>query len=349
MREIPSARPRAGGKRPTIHEVARLAGVSHQTVSRFLRNDPTMRPDTARKVAKAVAELGYRPNLAARTMRTRRSNRIAVIIPTSAERFPLGVLSGAAAAAHEAGYLLDIVGLEGDAAARAARLEALLQLESTDGILSFTTLGESTDGPALADFPVPIVVDGVYDDHLRSLGAFADASVAADLLRHLADRGHRRFVHVAGHPEWASARARRAVYEATIADLRLESCAVVEGDWTPHSGWEAATEVIAGSGATAVFAASDQVAFGVILGLQSLGIDVPRDISVFGWDDDQLGRCFRPTLTTVAVDRERQGREAVRRLLALLRGEPPIRPPEAAELNRIILRDSTGPAPRRIA
>ncbi|MER5183063.1 LacI family DNA-binding transcriptional regulator [Streptomyces sp. NPDC002896] len=348
MVEKPSAPPRAQGKRPTIYEVARLAGVSHQTVSRFLRKDPTIRPDTARKVAKAVAELGYRPNLAARTMRTRRSNRIAVIIPTSADRFPLGLLNGAAAAAREAGYLLDVVGLEGDAAARAARLEALLQLDSTDGIVSFTSLAESAGGPALADFPVPIVVDGVYDDNLRSTGAFADASMAADLLRHLADRGHRRFVHVAGHPEWASAQARRAVYEATIADLGLESCAVVEGDWTPQSGWKAATQVIAGSGATAVFAASDPVAFGVIFGLQSLGIKVPRDVSVFGWDDDQLSRCFRPTLTTVAVDRERQGREAVRRLLALLNGEPPVRPLEAAELNRIILRDSTGPAPKRV-
>ncbi|MBA4862210.1 hypothetical protein H1V43_12585 [Streptomyces sp. PSKA54] len=137
----------------------------------------------------------------------------------------------------------------------APRLEALLQLESTDGILSFTTLGESVGDLALADFPVPIVVDGVYDDNMRSVSAFADASMAADLLRHLADRGHRRFVHVAGHPEWASAQARRAVYEATIADLGLESCAVVEGDWSAKHGWKAATEVIADSGATAVFAA----------------------------------------------------------------------------------------------
>ncbi|RBM12701.1 LacI family DNA-binding transcriptional regulator [Streptomyces sp. PT12] len=343
-------RPRTAGRPPTIHEVARLAGVSHQTVSRFLRDDPAMRPDTTRKVARAVAELGYRPNLAARTMRTRRSNRIAVILPRSTEHVPTRMLRGAAAAAHEAGYLLDVVSLEGDAAARAARLEALLQPESTDGILSFTSLGTNAGEPGPSDFPVPIVIDGVYDDDMRALGVFADASVAADVLRHLADLGHRRFVHVTGPPEWASARDRRAVYEATIAELGLESVAVVEGDWSTKSGWDAATGVIAGSGATAVFAASDRVALGVILGLQSVGVQVPRDVSVFGWDDDEVGRYFRPRLTTISVDRERQGRQAVRQLLALLRGETSqVRPVGAAEINRIILRDSTGPAPRPTA
>ncbi|MDT0446227.1 LacI family DNA-binding transcriptional regulator [Streptomyces johnsoniae] len=347
MAEQPATRPRAGKKPPTIYEVAKLAGVSHQTVSRFLRKDPAMRPDTTRRVAQAVAELGYRPNLAARTMRTRRSNRIAVILPGSMERMPSRVLSGAAAAAHEAGYLLDVVSLEGDAAARATRLEALLQPESADGILSFAPLGKSTGGFALSDIRVPMVVEGAYDDSMRAQGAFADASVAAEIMRHLAEWGHRRFIHVTGPLEWASARARRAVYEATIEELGLESLAVVEGDWSPGAGWTAATEVIAGSGATAVFAASDAVAFGVITGLQSLGIDVPRKVSVFGWNDEELGRYFRPTLSTVSVDQERQGREAVRRLLGLLRGEPPTGQLEAAGFNRIILRESTGPAPTR--
>jgi LacI family transcriptional regulator, repressor for deo operon, udp, cdd, tsx, nupC, and nupG len=350
MPEDLPTRQQAKEKKPaTIWEVARLAGVSHQTVSRFLRKDPAMRPETTRKVAVAVEELGYRPNQAARTMRTRRSNRLTVILPGSTDRMPPMLLRGAAAEAHEAGYLLDVVSLEGDAKTRAARLEALLQPESTDGILSFTSLGESAGGVALSDFQMPFVIDGVYDDEMRSLGTFAGASLTADLVRHLAGLGHRRFVHVAGPSEWASARGRRAVYEATVAELGLQSCAVVEGDWSMRSGWEAAREVIAGSGATAVVAASDQVAFGVITGLQSVGVEVPGDVSVCGWDDWELGRYFRPTLTTVSVDRERQGRQAVRRLLAVLRGEPSIGPMDPEDLNRIILRESTGPAPAHTA
>ncbi|GAB2897987.1 LacI family DNA-binding transcriptional regulator [Streptomyces mayteni] len=333
-----------GGRRPrpaTIHEVARLAGVSHQTVSRFLRNDPSMRPETTRRVSQAVATLDYRPNQAARTMRTRRSNRIAVILPDSTGFAPTRMLRGAAAAAHEAGYLLDVVGLEGDAAARAARVQALLQPENVDAILSLTPLPEGTS-PAL-----PTVVDGEYDDNMRARGALADATPAAELIRHLAGLGHRRFAHVAGPATWASARNRRAVYEATVAELGLESRAVVDGDWSVRSGWDAAREVIAGSGATAVFAANDRVAFGVVRGLQSLGVDVPGEVSVFGWDDDEMGRFLDPPLTTVRVDRERQGREAVGRLLALLRGESQAEPPSATALNEVLLRGSTGPAPGR--
>jgi DNA-binding LacI/PurR family transcriptional regulator len=337
---------RQGAEKPaTIHEVARLAGVSHQTVSRFLRNDPAMRPETLRKVAHAVEELDYRPNLAARSMRTRRTNRIAVILPDSTWFVPTRLLSGAAAAAHQAGYLLDVVGLEGDAATRAARIGTLLQPSHVDGLLSFTPLGEHAGGFASSAFRVPIVIDGEYDDNMRSRGLLADATAAADIVAHLAALGHRRFAHVAGPAAWASARNRRAVYERAVAGLGLESYAVVEGDWSVRSGWDAARRVIAGSGVTAVFAANDRIAFGVIRGLQSLGLEVPGQVSVFGWDDDEMGRYLDPALSTVSVDRERQGWVAVRRLLALLGVGRPADPLDATGLNRLVLRASTGPAP----
>lgn len=347
---VPASRAGREKKRPTILEVAQLAGVSHQTVSRFLRKDPTVRTEVARKVAAAIEELGYRPNQAARTMRTRRSNRLTVLLPGATERISHELLRGAAAEAHEAGYLLDVVSLEGGAEARAARLESLLEAEGTDGVLSFTSLYEAEGpGPGEGRRPgVPLVIDGVYDDEMRSRGTFADASLAAGLIRHLADLGHRRFAHVAGPIAWPSAQGRRAVYEATVAELGLESCAVVEAEWSMRAGWDAAKDVVAGCGATAVFAASDQLALGVITGLQSMGVDVPRDMSVCGWDDWEIGSYFRPTLTTVSVDRERQGRQAVRRLLARLNGAPPVGPVPVSEVNRIILRESTGPAPTRI-
>ncbi|WP_062218023.1 LacI family DNA-binding transcriptional regulator [Streptomyces sp. NBRC 109706] len=345
MPEQPVTQPREARKPPTIYEVARLAGVSHQTVSRFLRKDPTMRPDTLRRVSRAVEELNYRPNLAARAMRTRRTNRIAVILPDSTSFVPTRMLSGAAAAAHEAGYLLDVVGLGGDAEARAARIGTLLQPENVDGILAFTPLADSIAGPAGSAPRVPVVVDGEYDDQMHARGLLADATPAAEIVAHLAALGHRRFVHVAGPADWSSAWNRRTMYERAITELGLVSHAVVEGDWSVRSGWDAARDIIAGSGATAVVAANDQVAFGVIRGLQSVGLEVPRDISVFGWDDDELGRFSHPTLSTVAVDRERQGRAACQRLLALLQGDRPAAPLDSAVLHRLVPRDSTGPAP----
>jgi LacI family transcriptional regulator, repressor for deo operon, udp, cdd, tsx, nupC, and nupG len=330
------------GKPATIHEVARAAGVSHQTVSRFLKGQGGLKPQTVRKVTEAIERLDYRPNLTARSMRTRRSGRIAVVLPGATDFVPTRLLNGAADAAHEGGYLLDVVGLEGDATARADRMHTLLHPDNVDGVLSFAPLA-ALDPTA---FPVPVLVEGEYDDNMRSLNLLADASPMAEIVRRLAALGHRRLAHVTGSELWASARNRRRVYETTVAELGLTSCAVVDGDWTVRSGWEAATTVIAASGATAVVAANDRVAFGVIQGLQSLHIDVPGQISVFGWDEEEIGRYMRPTLSTVSVDRELQGREAMRRLLALLRGEATADLPHPPDLNRIVERESTGPAPR---
>src|SRR2546429_8588430 len=116
----------------TIHEVARAAGVSHQTVSRFLKGQGGLKPQTVLKVTEAIEKLDYRPNLAARSMRTRRSGRIAVVLPGPTDFVPTRLLNGAASAAHEAGYLLDIVGLEGDASSRAARMRTLLHPDNVD-------------------------------------------------------------------------------------------------------------------------------------------------------------------------------------------------------------------------
>ncbi|TWD72044.1 LacI family transcriptional regulator [Kribbella amoyensis] len=333
-------------RRPaTMYEVARLAGVSHQTVSRYLRKE-AVSAETSAKVAAAMEQLDYRPNLAARAMRTRRAHRIVVVLPESTAAMPVRMLKGAAAAAHEAGYLLDVVSLEGDATARAARIRTLLHPESVDAILSFTPLSEETGGVDLSAFAVPIVIDGEYDDNMRARGLLADATPAADIVKYLAGLGHRRFLHVAGPAAWTSARNRRTVYERTVAELGLESYGVVEGNWSIQSGWDAATQVLPGSGVTAVFAANDQAAFGVIRGLQEQGIDVPGEVSVFGWNGDEIGRYLDPALSTVEVDRALQGREAVRRLLALLQGEEPPVPPAASDLNRLVIRASTGPAPK---
>ncbi|WP_420116700.1 LacI family DNA-binding transcriptional regulator, partial [Micromonospora sp.] len=233
----------------TIHEVARAAGVSHQTVSRFLKGRGGLKPQTLEKVTQAIEQLNYRPNLAARSMRTRRSGRIAVVLPDTTDFVPTRLLSGATDAAHEGGYLLDVVGLEGDAAARADRMRTLLSPENVDAVLSFTPLATRMADLDLTSFPVPVLVDGEYDDNMRAQGVLADASPIAEIVRRLAADGHRRFAHVAGSDLWASARNRRRVYETTVAQLGLTSCAVVDGDWTVRSGWEAATTVVGHRGA----------------------------------------------------------------------------------------------------
>lgn len=329
-------------KRATIWEVARLAGVSHQTVSRYLKNNGGMKPDTREKIGVAIAQLNYRPNLSARSMRTQRSNRIAILLPALTSFVPVPILHGASVAAHEAGYVTDVVGVEGNEARRAQNAIALLDSGQADGVLSFTPL--DSGGSGITD-QYPVVVLGEYDDNMRSRGELADGRPAAEIVRHLAGRGHRRFLHVAGSQDWASARNRRAIYEETVAELGLESYGVVEGDWSVRSGYDAARGLPAGSGVTAVLAANDYVAMGVIRGFQDSGVRVPEDISVFGWDNEQFTQYFLPTMSTVSLDRETMGHQAMLSLLALIRGEPP-RTQQIKPAFEIIARGSSGPVPR---
>ena len=335
--------PGNGKKRATIWEVARAAGVSHQTVSRYLKNEGGLKPATREKIDRAVAELDYRPNLIARSMRTRRSNRIAIVLPELTSFVPVPVLKGASQTARQAGYSTDVVGLEGDAVRRAEGALALLDSQQVDGVLSFTPLSDTVI--ATGD-QRSIVVYGEYDDNMHSQGHLADGRPAADIVHHLAELGHRKFLHVAGSADWASALNRRAVYEQTIADLGLESHGVVPGDWSVRSGYDAARDLPADSGVTAVLAANDYVAMGVIRGFQDRGLRVPEDVSVFGWDDEEFTRYFQPSMSTVRLDRDTMGRQAMSALLALINGEPPPKP-HIDSTFEIIPRGSSGPAPLR--
>jgi DNA-binding LacI/PurR family transcriptional regulator len=132
------------------------------------------------------------------------------------------------------------------------------------------------------------------------------------------------------------------VYLETIEDLGLESVGAVDGEWSAQSGFDAVTALPEDCGVTAVIAANDSVALGVVRGALSRGWQVPRDLSVFGWDDEEYGRFSTPSLSTVAVDREAQGRYAIHRLLAEIQGEPAPEPPNRA-INRLIIRESTAP------
>ncbi|GAA0310393.1 LacI family DNA-binding transcriptional regulator [Kineococcus aurantiacus] len=329
-------------KRATIYEVASLAGVSHQTVSRYLRQNGGLKPATTAKVQAAIAELNYRPNLAARSMRTRRSGRLAFLVPaTKLNVLPLRLVSEAVTVGHGAGYAIDLIGLEGPAADRATRVAEIADSGEYEGILS---LGTRAQGPEPSS-GTPVVTIANYDDELRGTGALADSAAGVQIVRALADLGHEHFLHLAGPPGWASARNRQRTFLEATADLGL-SATVVEGDWHAQSGFDGIAALPRDTPVTAVLAANDHVAVGALRALTQRGWRVPRDVSLFGWDGLDFGRFCTPTLSTVAIDVERQGREAMERLVALARGqEPPA--PDARSLHTILPRESIGPAPTR--
>ncbi|MEV5070880.1 LacI family DNA-binding transcriptional regulator [Microbacterium sp. LMI12-1-1.1] len=331
----------AAHRRPTIMEVARLADVSHQTVSRYFRAPDGLKPATKARVQAAVEQLNYRPNLVARSMRTRRTGRLAVVVPTLAYS-PARMLAGASAAAHAAGYAVEVLSLEGGADERTQRVAELADSGQVDGIVAFAPVNAAAELEASSG--TPIVASADFDDEMRGIGELADASAVGELIRGLADLGHRRFLHITGDLQFASARARRDTYLAAIETLGLESFDVVEGDWSSESGMAAIRSLPDRGRPTAVVAPNDLVAAGAIRGAIDRGWAVPDDLSVTGWDDQPLGRLLRPALTTVEVDLEGLGSRAMARLIRALRDEP--LPTEVRPIHRVIWRESTGAAPR---
>lgn len=333
-----------GGKsrRPTMWQVAERAGVSHQTVSRYLRKDGGFRPATVEKIEQAVKELDYKPDLIARSMRTRRTNILSMVLPPFVEAIPTRSITAAADVAHQAGYFMEITVLEGATQNRAGRVQELMESGRVEGVLSFGALPGKVTTPA-TDTHAALQVFDQFDDKLRGQGPLADASPLREVFDHLSSLGHQRFLHLAGPQDWASARARQQVYEELIAESGHTSAGVLECEWSAQSGYDAVHSLREDHDATALITGNDLVAAGAVRAASERGWRVPETISVTGWNDTEMSRFFRPTLTTVAINRTEQGRFAMRQLISLIEQSSPPDPPKT--LHRLILRESTGQAP----
>lgn len=325
-------------RRVTIYDVAERAQLSHQTVSRYFRAPEGLRPATRERVSAAVTELGYSPNPLARSLRTGRSKRLMVVVPELTSS-PARVLAGASDAARGAGFTLDVVGLTGDADERTDRLAELARTGRPEAILSLIPLAADAQE---ACAPVPLVVVGELDDAMRGIGELSDASPVLEFLRELSTLGHRRFLHITGDLDFASARARRDAYLTGIESLGLEDLGVFDGDWSAGSGYEAIVGIDAARVPTAIIAANDVVAGGVVQGARERGWTIPEDLSVTGWDNLPLSGLLSPTLTTVEVDHEGVGVRAMQRLLERLSGAASA-VPASEPVNTVIWRGSTGP------
>jgi DNA-binding LacI/PurR family transcriptional regulator len=329
----------------TIYDVAQAAGVSHQTVSRYLRGFSGIRPATRDRVVQALDELGYRPNLTARTLKSGRSQRIGALTHEISLVGPSRMVEGASAAARAAGYVLDIVSLDSRDSRAIERSLDLITQHDLAGVLAFAVTDEMTRAFDRTQFRVPAYLavesDGVPED---SRGALARVGVPL-LVGHLADLGHRRFVHIAGPSMWSAARNRTLAYRSAVAAAGLHSAGVLQGDWSAASGYAAIARLPGLPDATAFLAANDQMALGVMLALKERGLRIPADASVVGIDDIAEAAYFDPPLTTVLNDFEAQGRAAVATLLAHL-GHNQV-PVTTVTPPALMIRRSSGPAPSR--
>ncbi|NQD89524.1 LacI family DNA-binding transcriptional regulator [Paenarthrobacter sp. CM16] len=331
-------------RRPTIYDIAKFAGVSHMTVSRYLTfNGARTRAVPRERIRRAIAELDYRPNLAARALRTNRTGRLAIVFPAGNAISSIHMLTGATEAATDAGYHIDAITLAGSSDERSARVLELAEAGLFEGLLALTPL--AADRQAQIASRVPVVVGAEYDDEMRGIGDLADASPVGEIIETLAGLGHRSFLHIAGDRAYTTVRSREQAFLETVHRLDLESGGVVGGDWNGESGRRAILDLPDNTPVTAVIAANDVLAAAAIYAALERGWRVPEDLSVSGWDNSPVGEWLPPTLTSVKIDYEELGRRSMAKLLANMRGEA--EPTYSNPVASVVWRKSTGPAPLR--
>lgn len=324
-----------------MREVAALAGVSHQTVSRVLNDHASIRPETRERVLRAIEQVDYRPNSAARALATNKTQRIGVLVDSAVEYGPNSTLRAIELAARSKGYSVTSVTVgEGRELGPDVALEHLLS-QGVDALCAIAPRSSSLDALRVHSPHIPtLVVKSADDDEF--LTASVDQRLGASMaVRHLIALGHRRIAHVSGPFDWLDAQARHAAWESEIADAGLEHLDVVVGDWTADFAYEVAADPDRMPDCTAVFAANDQMALGLVHGLTERGVSVPDDVSIVGFDDLPESKHFLPPLTTIRQDFVALGERSIEVLMAALEGREPERrsviPPQ------LIVRASTTP------
>jgi DNA-binding LacI/PurR family transcriptional regulator len=332
---------------PVMADVARLAGVSHQTVSRVINDHPNVNAETRARVKQAIVQLGYRRNAAARTLVTRQSGILGVISVGGSRFGPASTIFAVAEAARAGGYFLNLVSLSGvDRSQMRAALGHLMDA-AVDGIVVIAPVDAAIDslrGQA-ADVPVVVVAaSGVASETRVAVDQVAGARIAT---RHLLDLGHRTVFHISGPSDWLDASSRVRGWRAELEAGGRVAYDVIEGDWSADSGYQAGRRLAPRlkselDDVTAVFVANDQMALGLIRAFHEEGLVVPRDVSIVGFDDQPEAGHFLPPLTTIRQDFAAIGRRCVSALIEKVRGG------EAAPLSAIIepeliVRASTAP------
>ncbi len=330
---------------PSSEDVARLAGVSRKTVSRVYNDEPYVTAEVRRRVLDAATRLGYRPNNAARSLASGRTRTIGVVTLGTAGYGPAALLVAIERAVRDAGYALRVVStVHGDPAGVAGAVRSLL-VQGVDGIVISEPIDEGGESVGVT---VPVLFLGAPP--VFPGGRSLTASVGAEALafaatEHLLDLGHATVHHVAGPQRWFAARDRLAGWRAALAGRGATAPPVIEGDFSPASGYAAGRRLSTDSSVTAVFVGGDEMAIGLLRALADAGRAVPGEISVVGFDDNPLSAYATPALTTVRQPFDAAAGEAVRVLLHAIE-KPDADPAPAVDPPlELVVRVSTAPPP----
>jgi DNA-binding LacI/PurR family transcriptional regulator len=332
---------------PRSADVARLAGVSQKTVSRVFNDEPYVSADVRRRVLEAADELGYRLNNAARALASGRTRSIGVVSLGTALYGPASLLMGIERAVRPTGYALRVVStVEGDPSGIVGAVQSLLE-QGVDGIIISEPIDEGTLSVPLG---VPVLVLGAPSIFTApqvvtmSVGSSLLARTATDYLLQL---GHETVHHLAGPQRWYSARDRLEGWRSALVAQGRSEPPVVIGDWSAASGYREGAALVADPTVTAVFAANDDMAIGLIHALVDAGRRVPDDVSVVGFDDIPVSAHVLPPLTTVRQPFDAVAEQGLELLLRAIE-EPQLSVPEAPDPPvELIVRASTAPPQTR--
>jgi DNA-binding LacI/PurR family transcriptional regulator len=311
---VAKAEPRTAS--PTIFDVARLAGVSHQTVSRVINNHSSVRESTRERVRQAVEQLRYRPNAAARAMVGARSRNIGLITTGSSDYGPTSTVLGLLSAARAADYSISLAtAVDTEPESVQAAVELVLG-QHVEALVVVASRGRFLDALAGLSLRIPVVVlesSGRTTRPSLSIDQYAGARIATE---HLIALGHREIAHVAGPADAMDATERLRGWRDTMAEHGLVARQPLEGDWTPGSGYRIGAALTRREpGFTALFVANDQMSLGCIHALAEAGIRVPEDVSIVGFDDIPEAAHFAPPLTTMRQDFRQLGTDTLTTVL----------------------------------
>jgi DNA-binding LacI/PurR family transcriptional regulator len=336
---------------PSIKDIARLAGVSHCTVSRALHHSPLISPKTAERIREIARRSGYVPNAVARSLVSRSTHTVGVVVTTIADPFIGEVVEGIESVAKERGYSVILANSNADPELEIKVVDSFSE-RRVDGILVAASRVGAFHGKRLAGTNVPVVLINNQRLHKGDLGAVAHSvgidNVAAtrEIVWHLLELGHRRIAYIGDRMGYHSDAERFSGYRAMLklAHQKVDPELVVQGDGKPEEGERAAMQLLQlANPPTAIFCYNDMTALGALRAAEVCGVGIPDKLSIAGFDDLFVASYTSPPLTTVRQPKQEMGRRAMSILLALLSGEE--QESQVKLPGELIIRGSTAPPP----
>jgi DNA-binding LacI/PurR family transcriptional regulator len=328
-------------------DVARAAGVSQKTVSRVVNNAPYVRPDVRERVNRAIEQLGYRPNIAAQALARERTHTIGVLALGTRLAGPSRRVLTLEHEARRLGYRLSLASVP-DLSARSVSegIDVLLQAGVEGLVVEVPTHLVALDPAQLAGLPV-VTSAGLIDGLPRQAVVDIDQEQACrKLTQYLLDLGHETVWHVAGPRDWDAAQKRVAGWRAALRSAGRPIPRIRYGDWSAASGYRHGRRLAVRDEVTAVFAANDQMAMGILRACHEAGRKIPEDVSVVGFDDVPEAEFQMVPLTTVAVDADRAAQRILAELLRMIDGGDPPAGPITLAGTSLTVRRSSGPVRR---